>query len=244
LPDRCSQKAGMNLRQTPKTPANRILNSLGSVAGERIDGHSERLEVLAGRTLCWAGDRLEHVYFPDGAVLSAMTLLADGSTIETAVIGREGAFGLLEAMYTQRTFSQCQAVVPGRVIRVPFSALRYLFEHDSDVRNLFVTYSLALRNQIEQSVACYASHPIQKRICRWLLMVADRAEGRGLEFTHESLAHILGASRKSVTVALETLAAGCIIHNRRGKIEILDRRRLEKASCECYATLRAAGKPL
>src|SRR5262245_14186427 len=127
---------------------NRLLTSLGSAARERIDDHFETLEAPAGRILCWTGDRLDHVYFPDGAVLSVSTLLGDGSAIETAAIGREGAFGLLEAMYTHRTFSQCRAIMAGCLYRLPFQALRYLFEHDSHARRLFVTYSLALRAEI------------------------------------------------------------------------------------------------
>jgi CRP-like cAMP-binding protein len=218
---------------------NRLLASLGSAARERIESHFELLEAPAGRILCWSGDRLDHVYFPSGAVLSVTTLLGDGSAIETAAVGREGAFGLLEAMYTQRTFSQCRVIMAGCLCRVPFQVLRYLFEHDPHVRKVFVTYSLALRAEIEQAVACYASHSVQQRICRWLLALQDRADGRDLPFTHERLAHILGASRKSVTLALEELGANCIIRNTRGKIAVLDRTRLERAACECYAVLKS-----
>src|SRR5262245_5505239 len=124
----------------------------------------------------------------------------------------------------------------------PFSPSRrlcYLFKHDGHVRELFVTYTLALRAEIEQAVACYASHSVQQRICRSLLALQDRAEGRDLPFTHEFLAQILGASRKSVTVALEDLDANCIIRNTRGKIAIVDRKRLERTACECYAALKS-----
>ncbi len=40
-------------------------------------------------------------------------------------------------------------------------------------------------------------------MCRWLLMMRDRAEGESLTYTQEFLANILGASRKSVTLAAQ-----------------------------------------
>jgi Crp-like helix-turn-helix domain len=66
----------------------------------------------------------------------------------------------------------------------------------------------------------------------------DRAEGEFLTYTHEFLAHILGANRKSVTLAAQSMQAAGLISYRRGTIQVLDRRGIEKASCECYAIVR------
>jgi hypothetical protein len=49
--------------------------------------------------VCEAGGLLKHAYFPEGAVLSLLTALENGSAIETANIGREGAFGLFAVIY-------------------------------------------------------------------------------------------------------------------------------------------------
>jgi Crp-like helix-turn-helix domain len=49
---------------------------------------------------------------------------------------------------------------------------------------------------------------------------------------------MLGANRKSVTLAALSMQAAGLISYRRGKIQILDRPGLEKASCECYAIVR------
>jgi hypothetical protein len=40
---------------------------------------------------------------------------------------------------------------------------------------------------------------------RWLLMMHDRAGGEALPYTHEFLSHMLGANRKSVTLAAQSL---------------------------------------
>jgi DNA topoisomerase IA len=59
-----------------------------------------------------------------------------------------------------------------------------------------------------------------------------------LTYTHEFLAHILGANRKSVTLAAQSLQAAGLITYRRGNMQVLHRTGLEKASCECYAIVR------
>ena len=75
-------------------------------------------------------------------------------------------------------------------------------------------------------------------MCRWLLMMHDRAEGETLTYTHEFLANILGTNRKSVTLAAQSMQNAGLISYRRGTMQVLDRAGLEKASCECYAIVR------
>ena len=166
----------MTKPQNLLTAGNRLLNSLDNVDRARLESHIERLEAKAGHIVCSAGDRIDHAYFPNGAILSVIALLADGSSIETVNIGREGAFGLFEAMYTHSTFSQCLTLFQGSLLRVPFDVLRHLFEQSAHTRSLFISYTEALRGQIQQAVACYASHTVRQKICRWLLMIHDRLE--------------------------------------------------------------------
>ena len=75
-------------------------------------------------------------------------------------------------------------------------------------------------------------------MCRWLLMMHDRAEGEPLTYTHEFLAHILGANRKSITLAALSMQRAGLISYRRGTMQVVDRPGLEKASCECYAIVK------
>ena len=69
-------------------------------------------------------------------------------------------------------------------------------------------------------------------------MMHDRAEGEDLTYTHEFLAHVLGTTRKSVTLAAQALQREGLISYHRGDMQILDRPGLEKASCECYAIVK------
>ena len=219
----------------PPLRGNRLLGALNRANPERIAAFLEPLEVKAGSVLCWAAQELRYAYFPDGAVLSVLMTLTDGSAIETAKIGREGAFGLFEAMYTHTSFNQCMVLLGGTVYRMPFNVLRALFENDSQVRTLFVHYAVASRQEFQQAAACFALHSVPQRICRWLLTMDDRAESRDFVVTHDFLAHSLAVNRKSVTLAAQTMQKEGLISYRRAHVRILDRPRLEQACCECYA---------
>jgi CRP-like cAMP-binding protein len=125
------------------------------------------------------------------------------------------------------------------MIRCPIDPLRSEFQTSEHIRDLFVSYSETLLSQIMQTVACNALHSVEERICRWLLMMNDRAEGEPLTYTHEFLAHILGANRTSITIAAQSLQNAGLISYHRGMMQILNRPGLEKASCECYAVVKA-----
>ena len=126
----------------------------------------------------------------------------------------------------------------GSIVRCPIELLQSEFKRSEHVRDLFVSYSETLLSQVQQTVACNAMHTTEQRICRWLLMMHDRAEGEALPYTHEFLSHMLGANRKSVTLAAQSLQTAGLISYYRGNIKVLDRPGLEKASCECYAIVR------
>jgi CRP-like cAMP-binding protein len=217
---------------------NRLLGAMAAASRVRIEPHLEPIVLNLGDVVCEAGGLLKHAYFPQGNVLSLLTVLEDGSAVETANIGREGAFGLFAAMYSRVSFNRCLVQFEGSMVRCPIELLQSEFKQSEHVRNLFVSYSETLLSQVQQTVACNALHSTEERICRWLLMMHDRAQGEALPYTHEFLSHMLGANRKSVTLAAQSLQAAGLISYRRGKIRVVDRTGLEHASRKCYAVVR------
>src|SRR6202167_2972891 len=218
--------------------SNQLLAALGPESRSRIDPHLRSVPLKLGAVVCEAGGLLKHAYFTQGAVLSLLTVLENGSAIETANIGREGAFGLSAAMYSRVSFNRCIVQLTGHMVRCPIEILQQEFKRTEYVRDLFVSYSETLLSQVQQSVACNAMHSTEERMCRWLLMMHDRAEGEALPYTHDFLSHMLGANRKSVTLAARSLQTAGLISYRRGRITVLDRPGVEKASCECYAVVK------
>ena len=213
---------------------NQLLGALEAASRERIKPHLERVDLELNSVVCEAGATLGHAYFPQGSVLSLLTVLENGSAIETANIGREGAYGQFSAMYSRVSFNRCIVQLKGSLVRCPIGVLQYEFDNNGHARDLFVSYSETLLSQVQQTVACNALHSTTERMCRWLLMMHDRAEGEHLTYTHDFLANILGVNRKSVTLAAQSLQTSGLISYRRGAIQIVDRPGLEAASCECY----------
>lgn len=217
---------------------NQLLGAMEPESRKRIEAQLEPVDFKLGQMVCDAGGLLKHAYFPQGSVLSLLTVLESGEAIETANIGREGAFGLFAAMYSRVSFNRCIVQLEGHTARCPIEFLQSEFNNSEHVRDLFVSYSETLLSQVQQTVACNSVHTTEERMCRWLLMMHDRAEEEALPYTHEFLANMLGANRKSVTLAAQSMQTAGLISYRRGAIKVQNREGLEKASCECYAVVK------
>jgi hypothetical protein len=134
-----------------KPLSNQLLAALGPESRSRIDPHLQPVTLKLGAVVCEAGGLLKHAYFPRGSVLSLLTVLENGSAIETANIGREGAFGLFAAMYSRVSFNRCIVQLEGRMVRCPIELLQLEFKNSEHVRNLFVSYSETLLSQVQQA---------------------------------------------------------------------------------------------
>ncbi len=221
-----------------KVHDNQLLGAFTEDARSRISRHMTRVDLKLGTTVCEAGAPLTHAYFPEGSVLSLLTVLENGSEIECANIGREGAFGLFSAMYSRVSFNRCTIQLEGPMLRCPIQPLQEEFHKSSHMQDLFVSYSETLLSQVMQTVACNALHSVEERLCRWLLMMYDRAEGETLTYTHEFLARIMGANRTSVTHAAQSLQNQGLIAYRRGSMQVMNKEGLEAAACECYSIVK------
>ena len=155
---------------------NQLLGAFEPAARSRVESYMRPVTLKLGTVVCEAGGLLEHAYFPQGSVLSLLTVLENGSAIECANIGREGAFGLFAAMYSRVSFNQCVVQLEGPLLRCPIGPLHSEFQKSDHTRDLFVSYSETLLSQIMQTVACNSLHTVGERMCRWLLMMHDRAE--------------------------------------------------------------------
>jgi CRP-like cAMP-binding protein len=113
------------------------------------------------------------------------------------------------------------------------------FGNGGPVLHLFLRYTQALITQMSQTAVCNRHHSLDQQLCRWLLLSLDRLLGNELVMTQELIADMLGVQRVGVTgVAVQLQKAG-IIQYKRGRITVLDRKRLEKRSCECYAVVKS-----
>lgn len=217
---------------------NRLLGAFAPEALARLTPYLEPVDLALGETVCDAGGPLTHAYFPQGCVLSLLTVMENGAEIECANIGREGAFGLFTAMSGTPSTTRCLTQLAGAALRCEMAPLRAAFQSDRTIQDLFTAYAETILSQIAQTAGCNALHTIEQRMCRWMLMMHDRAEGDQLTYTHEFLARVMGANRTSITHAAQKLQRRGFITYRRGLMRIEDRPGMERAACECYAVVK------
>jgi CRP-like cAMP-binding protein len=185
-----------------------------------------------------AGDDIEYVYFPHSGAISLMIDMADGHTVATAAIGREGAVGLLSVLGPSPSAITAVVRVAGTADRIPASRFHAAFNRSAAIRRVLQTHVRAMLIQFQLGSACNALHPVEARMARWLLQIRDRVDHDVLSLTQQALSQILGVRRTTVTLLMRNLRArGAIKSDRRGLIEI-DRGRLEAAACECHSAMR------
>jgi CRP-like cAMP-binding protein len=201
----------------------------------------ERVTYPLGYVVALQDRPLTHVYFPTGGcVLSVLLQLKDGGTAEAMTVSKEGMIGLPIWLGIERSLSQIVQQGPGDLLRISRRAFCRGIEGSKRATTLlkhFTAYSLRFGNQ---TAVCNAHHSVEQRMCRWLLITADRLEASKIRLSQALLAYMLGARRQSVGAVAAKLQRQALIRYRRADIEIADRPELEKRSCECYHALRHA----
>jgi Protein of unknown function (DUF1488) len=171
--------------------SNLLLGALETSSRERIDPHLEPITLKLGVHRLRGGGLLKHAYFPEGAVLSLLTVLENGSAIETANIKREGAFGLFAAMYSRFSLNRCLVQLEGSTlsdrivaigINVILCAISTAAMDDLEGRRgekpeEHVDQFMRLREVIEERVS---------RKCFEEEFQVDRPVGGGLMISHDS----------------------------------------------------------
>ncbi|MGE0117304.1 MAG: Crp/Fnr family transcriptional regulator [Dongiaceae bacterium] len=219
---------------------NRFLVALHPEDLRRIEPHLEEVRLDSGAILVDADEPITHAYFPHDAMVSLVSVMEDGSTAETATIGREGLTGFGGLLDRDTAFNRHVVQVPGQAARIEFMKMRHAIQGSGNLRHVLSCYTQALFAQTLQSVACNGLHSLEARCSRWLLMTHDRVGKDHFALTQEFLAEMLGVHRSTVTVTAQMLQQRGAIRYRRGVVSILDRRELENTACECYRTVRRA----
>lgn len=183
------------------------------------------------------GGAVTHVHFPSSAGLSVVAVMADGTEVECATVGYEGAVGLLPALSGALSTNRTYVQLAGSGISIAAGALRARAAESPALLELLLRSAQTLIAQEEQSVACNALHALESRLARWLLICHDRLSIPVLPITQEYLAVMLGVQRTTVNGAAGTLRNEGLIRYSRGQIEILNREALQRRSCECYAAV-------
>jgi CRP-like cAMP-binding protein len=217
---------------------NQLIRRFARADREALAAHLTPVSLASGDILYEPDYAVDWVYFPTTSVLSVVTVMIDGRTVECDTVGYESAVGVLATLGSTIAVSRTFVQIAGEAIRISAARLRQRAEQSSALRQLLIRHAYANLAQAHQSAACNALHELEQRLCKWLLMSQDRAASPDVRLTQQFLATMLGVQRTTVTEALRDLATKGLIRRGRGAIHILDRARLETLVCECYEAVQ------
>jgi len=214
--------------------ANRLLAGLPVRARNEVLESCEPVELTFGELLCEPAETIRYAYFPADGFISLMANVDGHTRLEVGLIGNEGMFS--PASMFGLDLSPLRALVQGSggALRVKTADLQRAADDSASLRDTLNRYLCVVVAELAQNAACNRFHLIEARLARWLLMAHDRAHTDELALTHALLAGMLGVRRSGISVAAAALQARKAIRYNRGEITILDRDRLEAASCGCY----------
>lgn len=200
---------------------------------------SELVSIQSKESVFEREQPIRFAHFPEDCVISLVTKLDDGDSVEAMTVGNDGFVGI--AIFHGLPSSRLTAVgqISGQSRRVRAEDFRQLMAACPALDSLLHRYAQFIFETVSQSAACNRLHVIEQRCARWLLMSQDRVGRDRFDLTQEFLAMMLGVRRPGVTVAMGALEKAGLITHSRGNITVVNRAGLEKASCECYRTIRA-----
>ncbi len=223
--------------QPPAPTRNRLLAALPPDEHARLAPHLEPVTLTLREVLFDIDQPIAHVYFPEAAVVSVLSAMADGTAVETATVGHEGVVGLPVFLGTDRTSAQAFAQVPGPALRMTADDFRAAAANSPALTRALHRYTQALFTLVAQNSACNRLHAMTARCARWLLHTHDRVENGDFPLTHQFLSQMLGVRRATVTEAMGALQAAGHVTYEMGRVRVVDRAGLERATCECYAII-------
>jgi CRP-like cAMP-binding protein len=219
----------------PTVSGNSILNSLEPDEYERLSRFFRVVDLEAQQTIYAPGDPIAYAYFPVDAVAVTVSTMDDGSTVETAMVGREGVVGVGAVVGSVRASLWTRVLLPGEALRAEAAVLRELFNDSPAWQKLLLRYYATLISQVSRRTVCNTRHRLSERLCTWLLMLHDRAGRDDLPMTQETAGRQLGVRRAGVNECMGWLQRMGVIEHRRGHVRILKRFALEDAACLCYS---------
>jgi CRP-like cAMP-binding protein len=226
----------LSARQAPRQ--NHLLAALPEADYAHLLPDLELTPMPLGWALYESGGQMGYLYFPTTSIVSLLYVMENGASAEIAITGNEGLVGISLFMGGETTPSRAVVQSEGYGYRLKSSAVKREFALGGPLQYLALRYTQALITQMTQTGACNRHHALDQQLCRWLLLSLDRLETNELVMTQELIANMLGVRREGVTEAAGKLQADGLIQYSRGHIKVLDRAKLEKRVCECYAVVK------
>lgn len=221
-------------RAAPRSSGNRLIGYLPPSERGRLLSVCETVRMRVGASLSEQGGQITHAFFPLSGFVSLAAEVEGHPPLGMHLVGSEGMVGMPLILGVDAAPSCSVVQGSGTVLRVLRGRFSTALKDCPRLRRTLNRYLHVQMMQLSQNAACIHFHFIEARLARQLLMTQDRVGEDHFHLTHQCLADLLGVRRSAITIAACALRARRAIAYSRGNIRILDRERLEQASCECY----------
>lgn len=218
---------------------NKLLQSLSDETQARLWPKLKRVTLPLGRVVESADWPIGHLFFIERGIVSLVKTMKDGRTVEVGAVGIEGLSDPSSIFDPDKALLESMVQVSGDALAISIDDLRSAMAESGELLGLLQEYVAVALSQIAQTSACNCLHPLEQRLCRWLLIAHDSALSDTFSLTQEFLAMMLGVARPSVSLAAQLFQRAGVIRYAHGSLTIVDRPALEESACECYATIRS-----
>jgi CRP-like cAMP-binding protein len=217
---------------------NGLLGALPGASRDRLIAKTQLVSLSVKDILHHPGGPISAVYFPLTCVISMMTEMKNGATIEIATVGNEGLLGIPVFLGIDVAVALGITQVSGEARRMSVEDFKQAAKSDELFDTILRRYTHALLMQTALSGGCNSLHSVEERYARWLLMMHSRMNVDVFAFTQEFLSRMLGVSRARVNIVTGALEKAGRIKHSRNQITVLDWKGLEASSCECYRIIK------
>jgi CRP-like cAMP-binding protein len=231
-------REGERTNPAGKPVRNKILLSIPDDEYDLIRPHLEFLVMPHHLSLHEPSQKLKFAYFTSTGLISMVVVVEDGRTVEAGVVGKEGMAGGPSVAGLSRSFLRAIVQIKGEGFRMGVGALQSALPSAPQFHLSLNRFAAIQGFQVAQTAACNRLHTIEQRLARWLLMAQDRVDSDWLGITHDFLATMLGTDRPTVSLAASVLQKKGAIQYVRAAVKVVNRRRLEASSCECYGAIQ------
>ena len=214
---------------------NALVDTLPAAERRKLLANAETVPLDSHAVVYQPGAVVSKVLFPLSGFVSLVVKLDDAPGLEVGMVGSEGMVGLPLVLGASTMPWQIVVQGDGSALQIPADAFAALMQDCPALAQTLHKYAYVLLAQMGSIAVCNRFHPVSQRLCRWLLVIQDRARSDSFRMTQDFLAYMLGVRRVSITHAATVLQTANLIRYHRGEIHVQDRAGLEAAACQCYA---------
>lgn len=182
------------------------------------------------------------VYFLEEGVASLSVSSDIGERMQLSMVGSESVVGERAIFKDGLFIIRCAMLTEGHGVSMPPEVFHREFDRGGKLHDLVLGRIEAGITETAQTALCNQMHTLRERLVRWLLTFADRLRDEELPITQQAIAEMMGVTRSEVSRTATDLREAGLIKYSRGRLTLVDRRELEKKSCECYRIIKKALK--